>query len=181
MRDAGLSSRMERRRLDKGIRIIIANLMLISPYQKLCVSLIASQILLVFLGLSAVQTGHLLPIGCQRAPDSAWREVKSRKTHIIVKINLELSLPILGARDQNQMALEHVMATGPLNLMIWAGWRKMMIRKSNSTIAITSRCGRTPDLLEVSSQDYVGSPTQKVADAPRISRGNFMGLRFMDE
>ena len=75
------------------------------------------------------------------------------------------------------MALELVMATGPLNKKM----KKMMIRKSNSTIAITSRCGRTPDLLEVSSQDYVGSPTQKVADAPRISRGNFMGLRFMDE
>ena len=33
---------------------------------------------------------------------------------IIVKINLELI--ILGARDQNQMALELVMATGPLNM-----------------------------------------------------------------
>ena len=103
--------------------------------------------------------------------------MKSRKTHIIVKIYLELT--ILGARDQNQMALALVMATGPLNM------RKMKEdddhKTSNSTIAITSRCGRTPDLLEVSSQDYVGSPTQKVADAPRISRGNFMGLRFMDE
>ena len=47
----------------------------------------------------------------------------------------------------------------------------MMIRKSNSTIAIMSRCGRTPDLLEVSSQDYVGSPTQKVADAQLVSVG----------
>ena len=32
-----------------------------------------------------------------------------------MKIKLELSLPILGARDQNQMALELVMATGPFN------------------------------------------------------------------
>ena len=38
--------------------------------------------------------------------------------HIIGKINLELSLPNLGAQDQNQMAQELVMATGPLNLMI---------------------------------------------------------------
>ena len=109
----------------------IANLMFISPYRNLCVSLIASQLLLVFLGLSAVQTCHLLPIGCFRAPDSAWwGEVKSPQTHIIVKIKLELSLPILGARDQNQMALELVMATGPQNMMIWARWKKMMIRKN---------------------------------------------------
>ena len=45
-------------------------------------------------------------------------EIPSDTYDIIGKINLELNLPFLGVRDQNQMVLELVMATGPLNMMI---------------------------------------------------------------